>query len=137
MQAAEHNRMLADLGNRTRILVTQYKIYHNPRCSKSRQTLALLEQAGIQPEVVLYLEEAPRADMLKKLVSMLGISARELLRKGEDEYKQLGLSDSSISDEKILLAMSQNPRLIERPIVVADDRAVLGRPPENVLELIG
>lgn len=117
--------------------MTQYKIYHNPRCSKSRQTLALLEEAGIEPEIILYLEDTPSADELAKIVAKLDISARELLRKGEEEYKALGLSNPDLSDQSLLEAMNQNPRLIERPIVVANDRAVLGRPPENVLELIG
>jgi|SaaInlV_100m_DNA_5_1039725.scaffolds.fasta_scaffold06141_6 arsenate reductase (glutaredoxin) len=137
MQAAEHNRMPTDFTDWTCILVTQYKIYHNPRCSKSRQTLALLENSGIQPETVLYLENTPSADELAELIKKLDISARDLLRKGEAEYKSLGLSDPSLSDQQILDAMSKYPRLIERPIVVANDRAVLGRPPENVLDLIG
>lgn len=137
MQASEHNRMRADFSNQARILVTQYKIYHNPRCSKSRQTLSLLEQAGIQAEIVLYLEATPSSTELADLVSKLGISARGLLRKGEEEYKTCGLSNPDLSEQDLLQAMSQHPRLIERPIVVADDRAVLGRPPENVLDLIG
>lgn len=117
--------------------MTQYKIYHNPRCSKSRQTLALIEEAGIEPEIVLYLENTPSTDELAAVITKLGISARDLLRKGEEEYKSLGLSNLELSDQSLIEAMSQNPRLIERPIVVANDRAVLGRPPENVLELIG
>ncbi|MBT5331091.1 MAG: arsenate reductase (glutaredoxin) [Porticoccaceae bacterium] len=117
--------------------MTQYKIYHNPRCSKSRQTLALIEEAGIEPEIVLYLENTPSTDELAAVIKKLGISARDLLRKGEEEYKSLGLSNTELSDQSLIEAMSQNPRLIERPIVVANDRAVLGRPPENVLELIG
>lgn len=137
MQASEHNRMLAGFSNRTRILVTQYKIYHNPRCSKSRQTLSLLEQAGIKAEIVLYLDNTPNVSELEDLVSKLGISTRDLLRKGEEEYKACGLSNPDLSEQDLLKAMCQHPRLIERPIVVADDRAVLGRPPENVLNLIG
>ena len=137
MQASEHNRMRADFGNQARILVTQYKIYHNSRCSKSRQTLSLLEQAGIKAEIVLYLDNTPNVSELEDLVSKLGISTRDLLRKGEEEYKTCGLSNPELSDQDLLQAMCQHPRLIERPIVVADDRAVLGRPPENVLNLIG
>lgn len=117
--------------------MTQYKIYHNPRCSKSRQTLALIEEAGIEPEIVLYLENTPSTDELAAIITKLGISARDLLRKGEEEYKSLGLSHPELSDQSLIEAMSQNPRLIERPIVVVNDRAVLGRPPENVLKLIG
>lgn len=111
-------------------------IYHNPRCSKSRQTLALLEENGVEPEVVLYLETPPSASDLKELLSKLGISARDLLRKGEDAYKENGLSDKSLSEEVLIQAMTQFPKLIERPIVVKGSKAVLGRPPENVLELI-
>lgn len=111
-------------------------IYHNPRCSKSRQTLALLEENGVEPEVVLYLETPPSASDLKELLSKLGISARDLLRKGEDAYKENGLSDKSLSEDALIQAMTQFPKLIERPIVVKGSKAVLGRPPENVLELI-
>ncbi|WP_439136286.1 arsenate reductase (glutaredoxin) [Pseudomaricurvus sp.] len=111
-------------------------IYHNPRCSKSRQTLALLEENGVEPEVVLYLETPPSASDLQELLSKLGISARELLRKGEDAYKENGLSDKSLGEDALLEAMTQYPKLIERPIVVKGSKAVLGRPPENVLELI-
>lgn len=111
-------------------------IYHNPRCSKSRQTLALLEENGVEPEVVLYLETPPSTSDLKELLSKLGISARDLLRKGEDAYKENGLSDKSLSEEVLIQAMTQFPKLIERPIVVKGSKAVLGRPPENVLELI-
>ncbi len=111
-------------------------IYHNPRCSKSRQTLALLEENGIEPAVVLYLETPPDADTLKSLLSKLGISARDLLRKGEDAYKDNKLSDTTLSEAQLIAAMAQHPKLIERPIVVKGERAVLGRPPENVLELV-
>lgn len=113
-----------------------WTIYHNPRCSKSRQTLALLEQHGIEPVVVLYLEQPPTKSQLKTLLKKLGLTARELVRKGEDEYRDLGLADSALSDEKLLGAMTAHPKLIERPIVVCDERAVLGRPPENVVKLL-
>lgn|SRR5690554_7029769 len=114
----------------------QFVIYHNPRCSKSRQTLALLREHGIEPEQVLYLETPPDATTLAGLIKSLGISARDLLRKGEDEYKSLGLSDPSLSEAQLIEAMAAHPRLIERPVVVSGDRAVLGRPPENVLALL-
>ena len=113
-----------------------YTIYHNPRCSKSRQTLALLEDNGVEPEVVLYLEDTPDAATLKTLLKKLGLKPRDLLRTGEDVYKQLGLADPALSDAAIVNAMVAHPKLIERPIVVKGQRAVLGRPPENVLELI-
>lgn len=111
-------------------------IYHNPRCSKSRQTLQLLEENGIQAEIVLYLETPPSVAQLKKLLGQLGISPRALLRTGEDAYKENNLKDASLSDAQLLEAMVKYPKLIERPIVVKGDKAVLGRPPENVLELI-
>lgn len=116
--------------------MTDIQIYHNPRCSKSRQTLALLEENGVTPEVILYLENTPDAATLNELLTKLGISARELLRKGEQDYKDNNLKDTSLSDDALIAAMTQYPKLIERPIVVKGDRAVLGRPPENVLALI-
>jgi len=111
-------------------------IYHNPRCSKSRQTLALIEEKGITPSIKLYLEDVPSKNEIASLLSKLGISARELLRKGEDAYKEKGLKDTSISEDTLIEAMIESPKLIERPIVVKGDKAVLGRPPENVLELL-
>ena len=111
-------------------------IYHNPRCSKSRKTLALLTDRGIEPTIILYLEDTPDQNELKGLLKKLGISARQLLRKGEEAYKQHGLANQDLSDEQIIQAMVESPKLIERPIVVSGDRAVLGRPPENVLEMI-
>ncbi|WP_250461887.1 arsenate reductase (glutaredoxin) [Microbulbifer litoralis] len=113
-----------------------WTIYHNPRCSKSRQTLQLLQDNGVEPEVVLYLETPPSRETLGELLAKLGLSARELLRTGEDAYKSLQLKDRSLSDEQLIDAMVQHPKLIQRPIVVKGDRAVLGRPPENALELL-
>ena len=111
-------------------------IYHNPRCSKSRATLALLEERGIDVSVIEYLKEPPDEIELRQILDLLGIPARDLLRKGEDAYKQNNLKDESLSDEQLIAAMHKFPKLIERPIVVKGDRAVLGRPPENVLDLI-
>ena len=116
--------------------MSAYQIYHNPRCSKSRQTLALLEENGIRPEVILYLENPPSKEVLAGMLKKLGISPRDLLRKGEDEYKALGLADESLDDAALIAAMVANPRLIERPIVIKGKQAVIGRPPENVLSLI-
>jgi arsenate reductase len=116
--------------------MADYTIYHNPRCSKSRATLGLLEANGIQPEIVLYLETPPNDTQIKGLLKKLGMSAAQLLRRGEPECKSCGL-DKSSSDAVIIAAMAACPKLIERPIVVRGKRAVLGRPPENVLELIG
>ena len=113
-----------------------YTIYHNPRCSKSRQTLALLEENGVKPEVVLYLETPPDETTLAGLVRKLGLSsASELLRTREKEYKEAGLSPDS-SDKDVIRAMARYPKLIERPVVVKGRKAVLGRPPENALALI-
>jgi len=111
------------------------KIYHNPRCSKSRNTLALLEEQGVEAEVIKYLDTPPTKQELKELLKMLGMSARELIRIKEEIYKELGLKD--INDEdKLIEAMVANPKLIERPIVVKDGKAVIGRPIENVVELL-
>jgi arsenate reductase len=116
--------------------MSQFTIYHNPRCSKSRQTLAILEDNGVTPDVVLYLENPPSQETLAALLGKLGISARDLLRKGEDDYKDNKLKDPSLGDAELIAAMHKYPKLIERPIVEKGDRAVLGRPPENVLELV-
>ncbi|BBM02681.1 arsenate reductase (glutaredoxin) [Microbulbifer sp. GL-2] len=113
-----------------------WTIYHNPRCSKSRQTLQLLQENGVEPEVVLYLETPPSADNLKAILGKLGINARDLLRTGEEPYKQLNLKDPALSETQLIDAMAQNPILIQRPIVVKGDKAAIGRPPENVLELL-
>ena len=117
--------------------MADYTIYHNPRCSKSRQTLALLEENGIDPEVRLYLDAPPGAAELSGLLGKLSLSPRQLLRKGESAFTAAGLDDESLPDEAVIAAMVAHPILIERPIVVSGERAVLGRPPENVLELIG
>ena len=110
-------------------------IFHNPRCSKSRQTLQIIEDKGVSPEVVEYLKQPPSYAELDQLVTMLGIEPRQLMRRNEKIYKELGLAD--IEDRGTLLqAMVEHPILIERPVVIKGDRAVLGRPPENVLELV-
>lgn len=111
-------------------------IYHNPRCSKSRQTLTLLEEKGIEPRIVRYLETPPDTATLRDLVARLGIAPRDLLRKGEQEYKDLNLADPAVSDDDIIAAMVQHPKLIERPIVVNGNKARLGRPPESVLDIL-
>jgi arsenate reductase len=111
-------------------------IYHNPRCSKSRQTLALLEERGIEPEIVLYLETTPDAKALEEVLLKLGIPARQLLRKGEEAYKENNLADDSLSEDQLIDAMVANPKLIERPIVINGDKAALGRPTEQVLDIL-
>lgn len=116
--------------------MTGYVLYHNPRCSKSRGALELLQERGIEPQVVRYLDTPPDAATLRTLVRKLGIRPRELLRTGEEEYRSLGLADESVGDDAIIEAMAAHPRLIERPILMRDERAVIGRPPERVLELL-
>ncbi len=111
-------------------------IYHNPRCSKSRQTLQLLQEQGIEPEVREYLKDVPTADELKQVLAALNISPRELLRVKEAEYKETGLDNPELDDAAIIKAMTQHPKLIERPIVINGDRARIGRPPEAVLEIL-
>ncbi|MEF1291227.1 arsenate reductase (glutaredoxin) [Vibrio sp. M260118] len=110
-------------------------IYHNPRCSKSRQTLALLEEQNIQPEIIKYLDTPPSIEELKTLMDQLELSeVRDMMRTKEDIYKELELK--SADDETLFKAMAENPKLIERPIVVANGKAKHGRPPEQVLEIL-
>lgn len=115
--------------------MTDVTIYHNPRCSKSRNTLALLQEHGLTPTVVLYLETPPDAGLIKDLLKKLGMNAGDLVRRGEADYKASGLGKAS-AEADIIAAMVKYPKLIERPIVVKGSEAVLGRPPENVLALI-
>lgn len=111
-------------------------IYHNPRCSKSRQTLALIEEKGVTPNIIKYLDQGPDAETLAKIIQQLGLnSAHDLLRTKEEEYQAAGLSPES-DDATVIAAMVKYPRLIERPIVVKGNKAVIGRPPESVLELL-
>lgn len=113
------------------------QIYHNPRCSKSRETLALLKAQGLEPQIVLYLETPPDVATLKTLIGQLGFtSARQLMRRKEAEYKAAGLDDPTLSEDALLAAMMAQPKLIERPIVVAGGQARLGRPPEQVLAIL-
>lgn len=116
--------------------MTDLILYHNPRCSKSRSALELLEARGLTATVVRYLDTPPSATELRELLDKLGIGARQLLRTGEEEYKTLGLADPSLSDEQLIAAMASHPKLIERPILVAGKRAVIGRPTEKLLELL-
>ncbi|MDN0087502.1 arsenate reductase (glutaredoxin) [Yersinia nurmii] len=112
-------------------------IYHNPRCSKSRETLTLLEQQGITPQVVLYLDTPPSVTTLSELLQQLGFSdARQLMRTKDELYKTLNLADSGLSQTQLLQALADNPKLIERPIVIHQGKARLGRPPEQVLEIL-
>ncbi len=111
-------------------------IYHNPRCSKSRQALQLLRDKGIEPDIVEYLKTPPDKKTLKKLLSMLGMAPRELMRRKEKEYEELGLAGPDVGDDRLLEAMVEHPRLMERPVVVSGDKAALGRPPEKVLDVL-
>ncbi len=111
------------------------KIWHNPRCSKSRAAAALLEEKGVEAEVIKYLETPPTKEELKEMLKMLGISARELMRTKEDVYKELQLKEVN-DEEKLIDAMVSNPKLIERPIVIKDGKAAIGRPIENIIELL-
>lgn len=116
--------------------MTDPTLYHNPRCSKSRGALELLEARGLTPTVVRYLETPLSAAQIKALLGKLGISARQLLRSGEEEYKTLNLADASLSEQQLIDAIAAHPKLMERPILEVGDKAVIGRPPENVLELL-
>ena len=114
----------------------RFVIYHNPRCSKSRETLQLLEDNGVDAEVVDYLEDPPTPEELKRIIEMLGVPARDLLRSTEQVYRDADLDDDSLSDDEIIDAICEYPALMQRPIVVAGDRAIIGRPPSRVLEII-
>ena len=112
------------------------QILHNPRCSKSRATLQLLQENGVEPEIIQYLDTPPDADQLASILRKLGLQPRELMRKGQSEFKDMGLDNTQLSDEQLIAAMLKAPILIERPIVLANDKAAIGRPPESVLEIL-
>lgn len=111
-------------------------IYHNPRCSKSRQTLALIEDKGVAPKIVDYLKAPPSVAELKRILKKLGLNARDIVRKGEARYAELGLKERDVGDDELLALMVENPILIERPIVVSGEKAAIGRPPEAVLKIL-
>lgn len=112
------------------------KLYHNPRCSKSRQALTLLEERGFSPEIIEYLKTPPDLETLKQLLLKLGLKPRDILRKKENEYLDLGLDNEALTDDQILQAIVTTPKLLERPILVHGDRAAIGRPTENLLPLL-
>lgn len=116
--------------------MTDLTLYHNPRCSKSRGALELLEARGLAPTVVRYLETPLDAAQLKRLLGKLGIDARQLLRTGEDEYKSLNLADENLAEDDLIAAIVAHPKLMERPILEAGEKAVIGRPPEKILEIL-
>ena len=111
-------------------------IYHNPRCSKSRASLAILEQHDTEPEVVEYLKTPPTVEQLTSLLTLLNLAPRELIRTGQSEYKDLNLANPDLSDQELIKTMVAHPILIERPIIVHNGKAVIGRPPENVLDIL-
>jgi arsenate reductase len=112
------------------------RIYHNPRCSKSRATLELLRERGIEPDVIEYLETPPNREELERILDLLGLEPRDLMRRNEEEYRNAGLDDPGLSRETLIQAMIQRPKLIQRPIVLAHGKAAIGRPPERVLEIL-
>tara|TARA_Y100001970_G_scaffold158998_1_gene194462 strand:- start:82619 stop:82972 length:354 start_codon:yes stop_codon:yes gene_type:complete len=111
-------------------------IFHNPRCSKSRQTLEIIRNKGIEPIINYYLEKPPKDKDLKKILLKLNLRARDLIRKGEPEYKEHNLSDESLTEDELRNFLIKYPKLIERPIVVYKEKAIIGRPPENVLNIL-
>lgn len=112
------------------------RIFHNPRCSKSRQALELLHERGIEPEIIRYLETPPTAQELSDILNRLALDPRQLMRTQEKEYRELGLDNPELTREQLIAAMVETPRLIERPIVLANGKAAVGRPPENVLDIL-
>ena len=116
--------------------MAQVTIYHNPRCSKSRETLALLDAKGIKPHIVEYLKTPPSAGELERILKLINMEPRGLMRRQETEYHDLGLDNAKLSRAQLIKAMVENPRLIERPIVLANGKAALGRPPASVLKIL-
>lgn len=111
-------------------------MYHNPRCSKSRQTLELLRDRGVEPKIVEYLSTPPSAGELDEILKRLNLEPRDLMRKQEPEYREAGLDNPELDRAQLIQGMIENPRIIERPIVVTEDKAAVGRPPENVLSIL-
>ncbi len=118
------------------LLIKMTKIYHNPRCTKSRQTLELLKEKGIDPQIILYLEKGLEVAEIKNILTLLNASPRDIIRNKEAEFKEQNLGDKSVSDDEIIKAISNTPKLLERPIVINGKKAAIGRPPENILEII-
>lgn len=116
--------------------MSNFTIYHNPRCSKSRQTLELLQSKGVEPKVVEYLKTPPSEKELDKVLKLLGFEPQQLMRKKEAEYKEAGLDDTSLPRKEQIKRMVQYPKVIERPVVFSDTKAAVGRPPESVLDIL-
>ena len=117
-------------------MTTAVTLYHNPRCSKSRQALQLIESEGFKPDIVEYLKHPPSYRELEQLLDMLGLEPRQLMRTGETVYKQNHLDDLNLSRDDLIRAMTEHPKLIEWPILVHDGKAAIGRPPEKILEIL-
>ncbi len=116
---------------------TSVTIYYNPRCSKSKATLELLEQNNINANIVEYMKEPPDIETLKHIIKLLGVSVRDIIRTHEQVYKDAGLDDNDLPEDELIEALSQCPTLLQRPIVIVDNqKAALGRPPENILEIL-
>lgn len=113
------------------------KIYHNPRCSKSRQALELLQNKGINPEIILYLEQVPTKSEIKEILSKLNLSAHDIIRTKEDEFKTQNLGNKNLSEEDLITAITKTPKLLERPIVINNNKAAIGRPTANILKILG
>lgn len=116
--------------------MTNTTIFHNPRCSKSRATLSLLEEKGINAKVIKYLETPPDKETLVLVLNQLGLDARQLMRTHEKEYAENNLADESLSQDELIEAMIKFPKIIERPIVISDGKVAIGRPPENILDIL-
>lgn len=138
ISSASYRNVSANIRNHNWVEnMSEVQIYHNPRCAKSRETLSLLQEKGVEPQIILYLASSPDVATLQTLVAMLGFSsARELMRKKEEIYKTLALGDQTLSEAQLLQAMAENPILIERPIVINKGKARLGRPPKQVLTIL-
>ncbi len=117
--------------------VKSIRIYHNPECSKSRAALALLEENDVDPQIIYYMETPPSIDEIKSLLAKLDLKLLDIIRRSEDDFNELGLDDETLSEEIILDLLQKHPQLLQRPIVVKGDKAIIARPPEDVLTLIG
>ncbi len=117
-------------------LLQMIKIYHNPKCSKSRQALELLQNKGITPQVILYLEQGLSEAEIKEILAKLKLPVRDIMRTKEDEFKEQNLDDKNLSDEDLITAIIKTPKLLERPIVINGNKAAIGRPTENILEIV-
>lgn len=116
--------------------MSKIKIYHNPRCSKSRKTLELIESKGLKPDIIKYLKNPPSETEIKQVLSLLNLDPRDLMRKGESEYKENNMANKSLSNNELVALMHKFPKVIERPIVLTNGKAAIGRPPESVLDIL-